>query len=85
MTTRDPYRAAAERPLEPPGPAASGTTLWAKFRHWFWGLGCSHTGARESSRHAMGDTTTIIHKCSRCGDIVQISWYVGTELDDRWP
>ena len=77
----EPYRVAAEPPHET-RPAPPRTTVWAKLRHWFWGIGCSHMGATSSVLHP-GQNAVRIHYCDRCGDIVQIDWYVGGVLDDR--
>ena len=84
MEMDDPYRVAGALPHEP-APLVSRQTLWSKLRHWFWGFGCSHMGARSSRRVMSNGSATVIHRCSRCDDIVQIDWYVGGALDDRWP
>jgi hypothetical protein len=83
MAMDDPYRVAAAPPQEL-RPIASRHTLWAKLRHWFWSFGCAHMGARPSVLH-QGHNAVVVHHCDRCGDIVQIDWFIGGKLDDRWP
>jgi hypothetical protein len=79
----DPYRVPADAAKTRSTPTSK-HTLWAKLRHWFLGFGCSHMGSRSSVLHP-GEHAIVVHKCDRCGDIVQIDWFVGGKLDDRWP